>query len=308
MDLVFSSFVFGSYQKYIPYYIYSICRTHPDSFTKVFIEKNLEPNIQKSLSYLKNQGFGNFEVIELKATFETFKGFEMKGGGIKTIIRYLIGEEYFKEFEYVYVGDIDILFLSETINLLEFHKKQMRTLNLPFSNKVRLDNADRLTKRLTGLHFFQTEAYFEKITPIISRIRSDSTYRTNYLKGLRRDEEFLYKMNLEAFSFDPVSVSKAERPWHGLHLGITRGNKDLDIGTIEENSSLNIDEIKYQLRKYLNDPIFKEIQKHVFVIELEAILRTLSIPYNYSWRYKGFKYRMRYKMKVIKRKVKEFLR
>src|SRR5690554_7445117 len=86
---------------------------------------------------------------------------------------------------------------------------------------------------------------------------------------------------MEAFRFDPELLSRAERPWHGLHLGITRGNKDLDVKTIEENSSLSIDAVKMELKQYLKDPIFRQIQNQVFVVELEAVFRQLSVPYSF---------------------------
>ena len=302
--LCFSSFVFGSYQKYIPYYIYSIWKTHPDSYIKIFSETSLDPTIEEVLEFFKNKNIENFEVIILETSIDEYMVYRMKGGGIKTLIRYLIDKKYFKEFEYVYVGDIDILFLPEVESILDFHIKQLNILKLPFSNKVRINKDGELTKRLTGLHFFKTKEYFEKINPIISRIKKDTTYRDKYLEGIDRDESFLYKLNKEAFDFDPKLVSRAQRPWHGLHLGITRGNKDLDIKTIEENSSLSLDQVKNYLKEYIKDPIFRQIQRKVFVIELEVILKELSISYSLSWKYKGFKYQCRDKWRVAKKKIK----
>lgn len=306
--LCFSSFVFGSYQKYIPYYIYSIWKTHADSYIKIFIEKTLEPNIQEVLEFFKNKNIENFEIIFLEISFEEYMVYKMKGGGVKTLIRFLINKEHFNTFDYVYVGDVDILFLPEVESILDFHINQLSTLKLPFSNKVRINKNGDLTDRLTGLHFFKTKEYFEKIDPIISRIKLDKNYRDKYLEGLERDESFLYKINKEAFAFDPELVSKAQRPWHGLHLGITRGNKNLDFQTIEENSSLNIDEIRSYLNEYLKDPIFRKIQTKVFVVELESILKELSIPYSFAWKYKGFKYRCLDKWRIAKENVKSILK
>ena len=305
--LCFSSFGFGSYQKYIPYYIFSIWKTHPDSAIKIFIEKPLESNIEKTLTYLKEQGIENFEVIIWKSSLEDYQTYKIKGGG-KKIIRWVLGPEYFEGFEFVYIGDVDILFLPEKKSIIDFHVNQLSNLKLPFSNKVRYDKNQGLSKRLTGLHFFKTKEYFDKINPIILRIKNDKTYRDDYLEGLERDENLLYKINQEAFDFDPLIVSKAQRPWHGLHLGITRGNKDLDVQTIEENSSLSLNEVKKHLSDYINDPIFKGVQSKVFVVELEAILKELLLPYSLPWKYKGFKYRSHNKWRLIKRKIKEYLR
>lgn len=304
--LCFSSFVFGSYQKYIPYYIYSIWKTYPDSYIKIFIEKNLEFNILKTLVYLKEKGITNFEVIIWKVSLGDYHTYRIRGGG-KKLIRWILNQEYFENFEYVYIGDIDILFLPEKTSLFDFHIKQMKALNLPFSNKVRLDIEGRHTERLTGLHFVKTKEYFQKINPIIYRIKEDKAYRDKYLEGLERDENFLYKINKEAFDFDAKSVSTAERPWHGLHLGITRGNKGVDVKVIKENSSLTIEAIEHYLIAYLKDPIFKQIQERVFVVELEVILRELSIPYSFAWKLKGIKYRSKRKFESAKKIIKSLL-
>lgn len=306
-SLCFSSFVFGNYQKYIPYYLYSIWKTHPNSYVKIFIEKTLEPNIQKILEYLKERGFENFEIIIWKASLEDYQTYKIRGGG-KKLIRWILGQEYFRDFEYVYIGDIDILFLPEEKLILDFHINQMSKLGMPFSNKVRSDEKGALSERLTGLHFFKTKEYFERIDPITSRIRKDKTYRDKYLEGLERDENFLYKINKEAFDFDPKLVSNIQRPWHGLHLGITRGNKNLDTETIEENSSLSLDELINHLKEYIKDPIFKEIQAKVFVVELEVILKELSVPYSFVWKLKGVEYRLTHKLRAFKKELKAFLR
>lgn len=305
--ICFSSFVFGSYEKYIPYYIYSIWKTHPNAFIKVFIEKPLTPKIFEVLECLKREGLKNFEVILWLDSCYKYGSFKIKGGGNK-LIRWFIDQDYFEDFDYVYIGDIDILFLPEEKSLMDFHVTQMLGLHLPFSNKVRLKNNGDLSERLTGLHFFKTKEYYEKIGPIISQIKSDKFYRDVYLKGLERDENFLYKLNREAFDFDPELLAKAQRPWHGLHLGITRGNKNLDIQTIEENSSLSIEEVKNHLLGYLKDSVFKKIQRKVFVIELEAILKELNIPYSFSWKYKGLKYRALEKWRFSKRRIKDVLK
>lgn len=300
--LCFATFVFGSYDKYIPYYIYSIWKTHPNSFVKIFIETNLESHIYETLKYLNKQGIENFEVIPLKISFDDYKEYKIIGGGGKAL-RHLIGEEHFRAFDYVYMGDIDILFLPENLSILEFHIKQLSKFGLPFSNKARVDGSGKVSKRLTGLHFFKTKEYFQQIKPIIARIVEDKVYRDKYFDGLQRDEELLYKLNKEAFDFDPDIVSKAERPWHGLHLGITRGNKDMDIRTIKENSSLSLEEINNHLRNYLGDPVFREIQRRVFVVEFEAILKKLKLPYSFSWKYQGFKYRFRRRMYTLRLEI-----
>lgn len=292
----------------MPYYIYSIWKTHPDSFVKIFIEDALQPNVLRSLKYLKDNGIRNFEIIDFNLFYTEFEEHLKTGGGGKKTIRWLIGNEHYKDYEYVYVGDVDILFLFEEESIIEFHQKQLSKFNLPFSNKVRVDENGYPIGRLTGLHFFKTKEYFEKTTPIINRLKKDRSYWEAYVNGLERNEHFLYKLNKEAFGFDDLELAKAERPWHGLHLGITRGDNTLDIETILANSSLSIDEIRRQLKEYQKDPIFRNIQKLVFVIELEEVYRSLSIPYSFSWKLKSFRPRLRKTKRLTRKKIKRFLK
>lgn len=302
MKLVFSTFVFGNYQKYIPYYIYSVHKTQPNSYVKIFVEKPIDSRIQFALDFLNHSGIVNFEIIVYDTSITDFESYDIKGGG-KKIIRWILDPSFFSDFDYVYMGDIDIIFIKEKYTILDFHKQQLDTLKLPFSNKVRLLNDTSLSRRLTGLHFFKQKEYFYKIQPIISRIKSDQKFKNEFLNNIERDEHFLYKLNMQAFNFDPHKVSKAKRPWHGIHVGITRGNKDINLETIENNSSVSIIEITQELKKYTKDPIFKEIQKHVFVIELDVIFKNLSIDRPFYWRYSSFNDRIKKVVYKIQKKI-----
>lgn len=307
MVLCFSSFVFGNYQKYIPYYIYSISKTYPESFTKIIIEGKLNDSIKKILETLKGHSNYNFEILELETSFDRYEKFEMRGSGAKTMIRYLFDSSYFPNCDYIYIGDIDILFLPEKTSLLDFHINQIRVIGAPFSNKVRLKTDGSLSTRLTGLHFLEKKNYFKAVDPIIKKLLSDESYLNSFVNGLERDEEFLYKLNMEAFNFAPELVSQMGRPWHGLHLGITRGNKNINLKTIEENSSLSISEIKNFLSNYSSDKIFKEIMKNVFVMEYYVILKHLQVYTPFSWEIKAIAYDWRMFKKSLKKKIKKLI-
>jgi uncharacterized protein YcgL (UPF0745 family) len=191
------------------------------------------------------------------------------------------------------MGDVDILILPEQVSLLDYHKEQMERLELPFSNMVRADDRGMPTSRLTGLHFVKVDGYFEKVDPIIRQIWEDEHFRDVYLSGLDRDESFLYKLNKDAFNnFNEQVLSKAGRPWHGIHVGITRADKELNVKVIEENSSLSLEEIRRVLLAYTADPIFQKIQRIVFAIEIQRILKRLSIPYPLNWKIRAAQQRL----------------
>src|SRR5690606_33582173 len=140
-----------------------------------------------------------------------------------------------------------------TTNMLELHKNQMNDLGVPFSNKVRTDKFGNPIKRLTGLHFIKTKEYFDKMDSLLFKLKKNKGFREKYFIDIDRDENLLYKLNKEAFNFDDNMLAKAQRPWHGLHLGITRGNKNVNLKIIEQNSSLSIEEIKLQITSMLED-------------------------------------------------------
>lgn len=251
MSTAFSALVFGNYQKYIPYYIYSIKRNYPNSEIILFYIGSINRDLKDFLKSESNVIFyDNF--FSEKADF--IKDYKIRGGGNKTLLRYLIPGHYFSKFDAVYFGDVDILIFNEGYNLFDFHKRQADALNLPFSNKVRtLPNSTKLSKRLTGLHFVLVKDYYAKIDSLINQFFSDKKFRDIFMEHINRDEEFLYKLNSLAFNFLPEEVSLNKRPWHGFHLGLVRGRKYLNFDTIGENSSLNISSLKYQLVKLNTD-------------------------------------------------------
>lgn len=302
--LCFSTFVFGSYQKYIPYYIYSIVKTYPDAVVKVIVDGELETGLKKSIAILRSNGFSNFEIFPLGSEmYKDLKNYKITGG-VKKLLRWLQPVEHFKEFDYVYFGDVDILILQEEISLLDFHKKQLEQFHLSFSNKVRVDPSGRPTNRLTGLHFVEVEPYYKAVQPIIEQIHSDSSYRKEFFEGLNRDENLLYKLNKTAFHFDDEKLIHAQRPWHGIHLGIVRGKKAWNKETLLENSSLGIEVIKSQLQGFLKDPVFKQIQAQVFVIELYDVLKYLQIKNNFYWQWKARIFEFKTQIHRLKKKVK----
>lgn len=306
-NLCFATYVFGNYQKYIPYYIYSISRLYPHSSIKIFLDTSLDENISGIIKKIEKKGFSNHQVIPHFETIKEFQNIEIKGGAGK-LNRWILESDMFSDFEFVYVGDVDILFLPEEIPLLDFHKKQMEILKVPFSNKVRVDENGFSAKRLTGLHFFKTKEYLEEIRPILSVLKNDEEFRADFFSGIERDEHFLYKLNKLAFDFDDDVLTKAQRPWHGLHLGITRARKKIDIETIKENSSLSIPEIKEYLAIITKDELFQQIQKAVYLIELDEILRELKIPRMFLWKLNYFHHLRKWRINQLKKKIKTVLR
>lgn len=53
MKTAFSAFVFGDYEKFIPFYVYSIHKNYPDSDIIIFYHSNLSSHLKESLKRYK---------------------------------------------------------------------------------------------------------------------------------------------------------------------------------------------------------------------------------------------------------------
>lgn len=285
MKTAFSAFVFGDYEKFIPFYVYSIHKNYPDSDIIIFYHSNLSSHLKESLKRYKQLTiYENFY-----QEYKSFKNLKFRGGGGLTILRYLIPGVYFKDYDAVYFGDVDILILEEKEALFDFHLKQANACNLPFSNKVRALSDGGLSNRLTGLHFVKVKPYFEKLNPIIEKFLNDKNWALDYLKNIERDEQLLYKLNKTAFNFNPMQVAENERPWHGFHLGVVRDGNFLNKKQISENSSLNYNEIRSQLEGFAQTKNFKTMMHKVFCPELFFTFKYFDVNMPYSLKVKyGF--------------------
>lgn len=308
-SLCFTTFVFGSYQKYIPYYIYSIGKTYPSAGIKILIKEELSPKIQLALNLLAKYDF-QFEIISSNPFNFLVESYKINDSNRRTgqLARFILSEECFLGFKYGYIGDVDIIYLPEKIRLIDFHKKNLLKYNIPFSNKVRRDKDGNIVKRITGCHFIEVVPYYEKVNPILKKLNNDFDYRRDFLKGLVRDEQFLYKLLKTSFNFDDNELTLAERPIHGIHIGISRGNWDVDINIIEQNSSLSLIETKKILMEYVEDELFQNIQKLVYVKELDVIFEKLKIPRIISWKIRGAQAKIRKMKKELKKKIKNVIR
>ena len=307
MKNAFSTFVFGSYERFIPYYILGIKENYPEADIVIFYAGVLSCDIKEFIDCYNDDSIILLENFYTKY-FELVENYKIKGGGSKTLLRFLIPGCYFKKYSNVYFGDVDILILKEKQDLFNFHLFQADSNNIPFSNKVRqLPNSKKISNRLTGLHFVKTNEYFLKIDPIIDRFLSSENYRNKLLRDVKRDEEFLYKINLEAFGFDPVKLSVNKRPWHGFHIGLVRGKSYLDLETIKENSSISIDNLKQQLldlnsRGTINQMLYKYTCKEIY-FTYKYLNLPLSLRVRIKYDFLDKKNHFLIKLKKIKNRI-----
>lgn len=265
--LCFAPFVFGDYTNYVPFYIYSILKSYPDYYIKVFVKGFLTQNQKIALSKLHEKLSNNFEIIEnYFNNLLTDKGIEKN-----RCLRWLIPSKEFKNFENVYMGDIDILIIKENPSLLDSHLQHCTKTNLPYSNTIR-----KSTKRLTGLHFIKTKEYFNKMNSLINYYIINNDKIPNNLK----DEKFLYSMIKKTIGFGNLK-QVTFRPHHGLHLGFFRNFLNYTTKNLNSYKIIHKMKISEYIASYFNltgkqqilnlftDPLFNEISK---IIKYKTII------------------------------------
>lgn len=204
-------YIFGKkYIKYLPLYLYSLQKNYPKYHVIIYAEYLSD----KILDLIRFLGFENITIKKLPNIGLTSR--VLKNKQIKKSIRWLHYDILFENFEYLYIGDIDIFLCPEKVELLEQHIKHMKLINLPYSNVIRKNS-----KRLSGLHFVKVYPYYRAIKPELN----------NFIKNLNKidesklntvnDEEILFKLlNKVGLINNGIVDSKNNfRPIHGLHLG-----------------------------------------------------------------------------------------
>lgn len=271
--LCFVAFVYGDYTQYIPFYIYSILKSYPEYYVKIFVNKKLNSIENKALEMIRERLSTNFEIRE-----NYFKEFNIEELKIpeegKKALRFLLPKEEFLNFENVYFGDIDFLIVKETPNLLEGHLEHCKKTGLPYSNIVRKNS-----KRLTGLHFYKVDEYYNKMDEIIYSYLENKDKLVSHLSKYKWDEEFLYDIVKEGIGFEGLSKYDY-RPHHGFHIGTIRHGK-ITKGYLEngEHNPVHMlpsyTELKNKLAVYYRDPLFLDILElipNLGIIKLSEII------------------------------------
>ncbi|GAH02994.1 unnamed protein product, partial [marine sediment metagenome] len=126
-----TTFVYGDkYNSYIPLLIYSIKKAYPGYYVIIFVHGKLNEDIKNQLALLT--GLGDFEVRE-----NQFMDLYITTPLESMMVRWILPYENFREFDYLYVVDIDMVYIKEPTPLHSQHIEHMNYLKLPFSNIIR---------------------------------------------------------------------------------------------------------------------------------------------------------------------------
>jgi len=260
--LCFAVYVYDDYSKYIPFYIYSILKSYPEYFVKVFLRETLSEREKKCLKLIKENLSSNFEVKENYYSNFRFSDTTMR------VLRFLIPYEEFKEFENVYIGDVDFLIVRETPSLLEGHLKHCERIGLPYSNEIRIG-----TKRLSGLHFFKVKEYYSKMNKIIEYYLNNTDELYRLMDKFKSNERFLYYIIEKGIGFGRLNQTRKYRPHHGIHLSCEIEGY---FENRKEASRARYNRLKNQLKEYYADPLFQEMLKILPVEKFMQLSRELQ--------------------------------
>lgn len=230
--LCIATWVYGrKYQGWIPVYVYSIKKNYPEYDIKIFVDGMLSLGIKRLLEkYKLTDSVQIIENILKKDNFPSKSDME------KRCIRWLIGGDRFKEYDYVYMGDIDIYIVKEEEDLLQQHIKMIQKTRWNYSNAIRLTLADyykyrkkmdsRHLMRLTGLHFIKVNEYYKQIKKAQQFVLKYllSKKRIRFIDDLffKDDERCLWLIIfLSHLGFPKESYELSSdniRPLHGVHF------------------------------------------------------------------------------------------
>lgn len=253
MKTCISVVVDHKYQKYVPFFVYFAQQSYPDYFIKIFLTEKINNKYLKAFSLVKTD---KIEYLE-----NSFSGFPKAEHQQLKCLRWIIPESFFQGFDYVYMGDVDMLICKESVSLRDQHINNMNFEKLPYSNTVRPNS-----ERMSGLHFMSNE-YFKKIEAsrnfFVKKIKSGSKYK---------NENFLYKLIKHSGLHFP---SRHFRPHHGIHLGLWRSEKNL---LNEDWYSSPVNPKKSEHLSYYNfyldqekTKVFQDLSKMIYLPELDRM-------------------------------------
>lgn len=181
----------------------------------------MKDNIKEQLILLKT--LGDFEVKE-----NQFNELNISNRLESQSVRWILPYESFRDFDYLYIIDIDIFYIREPLALHYQHIEHMEFLGLPFSNISRnytlttrslkpvlsriknygfknifnfISSGVITAKKMSGLHFVKIHPYFDIVKNEQNKLKQiiySKSYKNNFVNN---DEVYLFKM-IENSGFD----------------------------------------------------------------------------------------------------------
>jgi hypothetical protein len=244
--MCFFSVANGEYQKFIPWFLFSIHEAYPESNQIIYVDGKIQNNVKKALNLLN----GNFIVRE--NAFDKYG--KMDKNRIK-YMRWLIHDPLFDQFDCLSIGDVDFIICKEDPTYMEQHLKHCELIGLPYSNFVRPLHVG--PPRLSGINVVKPKEWFSAMDKVMDKYRvllQQNNIQFPNPMGL--NEQLLLKMVKESSLGDPPDDlfdtywnSLKSSNHHGVHINLAMGGPNSYRKTI--NYELNRDELRRICTTYI---------------------------------------------------------
>lgn len=199
--LCITTVVDKEYMAYLPAFVYCVNQAYAHYHVRLFLRDPCPYDLK-----------GWKLAAEIVPMFGDFPRYPY----LSIALRFAIGKEFFKEFDYVYVTDIDMMIMPEHRDIEYFHCVEMNQTGLCYSNSLRNANHYAGSESLTGLHFASRE-WFERTDDLVCE------YRKNMRRGIlgiyrEYDGCMLYRIAKKCNLGLPGKYRLTNRH-HGIHMG-----------------------------------------------------------------------------------------
>lgn len=250
-----TTYIYGvKYQDYIPLLVYSCNKAYPDYDIVLFLHEDLNPSVKRQLDSIEAR---NLSIKERHfADCPSMTPLKAKA------LRWVLWDDVFSNYDYLYIVDIDMIYIKEPLMLHEQHVLHMQTTGLPYDNLARHFYRPKLSMqtlmqrfkhakflgmweflfgakddyRLSGLHFIEIASYFKVFNSDMRETYKRKIYNGTFLKMAMssNNETFLYSLMKEiGLTPDKVAIqtestvmldfNNPKRPEFRPHHGIHLG-------------------------------------------------------------------------------------
>ncbi len=235
------------FQLYLPLFVYVLRKNYPEYEVKTFIRGKVSSLCEEA-----------FKVSGGAKPISIFKDIPLKQSTINCL-RFLVPQEHFKDHEYVFFMDVDLLIFHTDPDLLKWHLGRMKETGScyagyhgprwkPYRPEVSVDGWKGDFERVAGGCFMATQEWFKKTKK--ARKHYLNKAEKGELGGYREIDEVMLCDILKKSKL-PIVTGKVDKGLRGIHLG------DFKKGM----------EHRYNSRKKMRKKLTKENCRKFFELE-----------------------------------------
>ena len=276
-----------SYQFFIPLFVYSIKKAYPNAGVRVFVKGALKGVTRDAIN-----GFGFEDCVIKENCFAKYPDTV----SITNTLRFLVGRDEFKGYDYVIVKDIDFLIFRGQVSHVDYFAKRMGRLPYfgirgPYNRPRRYEVNGRgwkgsFTRVAGGTFVFKNPEWFNITSGMLSKYRrivkqeliedNDKKPAVSYREY---DEVMLYRIIKGSGLRTPKRKGKdaygrgMAKRYRDLHLGdfskdkhsYKRLCKRLALVCLKQFAELERDSVWVEIRKRMSEanPKIREILRRV---------------------------------------------